>query len=155
MRSPASCSVRPGGAPAGEGSARPGFTLFEAVVSLMVIGMIAVGALASVGTQLRTATHVRDVTEAELLAADRLALVRLMGATELQALPDSVAKGNFPPPFGRYAWRVTSTPVLDEEDLNDVTIRVVWPEGAYTLWTRLYSRPPADSSATGGGFGSG
>lgn len=134
---------------------RSGFTLFEAVVALTVIGMVAVGALASVGTQLRTATHVRDVTEAELLAADRLALVRLMSATELQALPDSVAQGKFPPPFNRYAWRVTSTPVLGEEDLNDVTVRIVWPEGAYTLWTRLYSRPPADSSATRTGMGMG
>ena len=131
--------------------ARPGFTLFEAVVALTIIGLIAVGALASVGTQLRTAEHVRDMTEAEVLAADQLALVSLLTATDLQSLPDSVAHGRFPPPFSRYAWRVTSAPIVGEEDLDDVTVRVMWPSGSYTLWTRLYRRPPVSSGSTSGG----
>lgn len=133
---------------------RGGFTLFEALVALLIIGLIAVGALSSVGTQLRAADRIRRVTEAEALAQDRVALVRLMTANELQSLPDSVAHGRFPAPFGQYTWQARSTPLLGEEFLNDVTVRVEWPGDAYTLSTRLYVRPPADSGAGQQGSGS-
>jgi prepilin-type N-terminal cleavage/methylation domain-containing protein len=136
-------------------NARSGFTLLEAVVALMIIGLVSISALAAVGTQLRAEERARRATEVAALAEDRLAVVHLLTADELQSLPDTVAHGQFPPPFNQYTWSTTSTPVLGEEYLNDVNVTLEWPNGSYTLASRVYIPPTVTQADGGSGTGGG
>jgi len=121
---------------------RPGFTLLEALVAVVIIGLVSVSALASVSSQLRTADRARRMIEAEALAEDRLSVVLLLTGEQLQSLPDSVAHGRFTAPFGVYTWRVRSIPMPSENYVDEIHIVVEWPDGAYTMSTCLY-RPPS------------
>jgi type II secretion system protein I len=143
---------------------RSGFTLLEAVVALAIISLVAVASLASVGTQLRATDHARHTTEAIALAQERLTAVQLLSFNDLQSLPDSIASGRFTAPLDMYRWRVNAQPVSDAEGLNTVTVQVEWPDGAYTLASRVYHSPPSStpsggdansSDQSGGGAGTG
>ena len=119
--------------------ARPGFTLLEAVVALAVVALVAVSALATVGEQLRVASRARFVERAEGLASQRLASLRLLSPDQIRSLPDTIRAGRFSPPDAGYVWRVTSAPVANEQDLEDVRVEVRWDNGSYTLRSRLYA----------------
>lgn len=121
--------------------ARPAFSLLEAVAAVAVIGMMAVGALSAAGSELRTTERARRALEAEALATARMDFMNLLYDTELQSLPDSVAKGTFDKPLDDYSWTATSTPYSDQAGVYDVRVTVKWPDGAYTERTYLYRRP--------------
>jgi type II secretion system protein I len=123
-------------------TSRNGFTLFEAVVALAIISMVAVSVLASVGMQLRATDHARHTIEAIALAQERMTAVRLLTFNDLQSLPDSIASGRFASPLDMYSWRVNAQPVSDADGLNTVTVQIEWSDGAYTLASRVYRRPP-------------
>ena len=129
-------SVAPGSA------RRSGLSLLEAVVSVAIVGITAVSALEAVGSQMRTAETARRNTEAAALATSRLDFMELMSDRELQALPDSVSKGEFPPPLDEYSWTTTSDPYSDQAGVYDVRVTIAWPNGSYALKTYLYRRPP-------------
>lgn len=129
---------------------RQGFTLFEAIVSLLLVGLVAISTLTAVGTQSRGEARARRVAEVEALAQDRLVAVELLNADELQSLPDRIARGTFPPPLDQYSWETTSTPVMGDLNLNDVRVRISWRGGSYTLATRIYTPPEADNSEGSG-----
>lgn len=122
--------------------AREGFTLLEAVVSLAIISIVAVATLAEVGSQLRAIDHAKHTTEAAALAQDRLTAVQLLGVADLPSLPDSLASGRFAPPLDLYTWQVAVQQDPDIEGLNNVSVQINWPDGAYTLGTRIYHAPP-------------
>jgi prepilin-type N-terminal cleavage/methylation domain-containing protein len=128
---------------------RDGFTLFEAVVALMIIGVVAVSTLSAVGAQLRAQERAQRVAEVEALAQDRLSALELLTADELQSLPDSIARGRFPPPYTQYTWQAMSRPVLGEEYLNDVGVAITWNGGSSTIYSRIY-QPPQLLTAQGG-----
>jgi prepilin-type N-terminal cleavage/methylation domain-containing protein len=132
-------------------TSRSGFTLFEAVISLAIISMVAVGTLAAVGAQLRATDHARHTTEAAALAEDRMAVVRLLTYSDLQSLPDSVIAGRFAPPLDMYRWRVTSQSVSQADGLNNVSVQIDWSNGAYILSSRVYRAPPVVSQSRLGG----
>ena len=117
---------------------RSGFTLLEATIAVMIVGMAAAAVLSSLGTTLRTATRARQGLEAEALASQRLARATLLDRDDLAHLPDSIARGHFAPPYAAYEWRTTSAEVRGEPDLFDVAVDVSWPDGRYSLPTRLY-----------------
>ena len=123
-------------------TARPGFTLLEAIVAMTIISLVAVATLAEVGAQLRSTDHAKRTTEAVALAEDRLANIRVLSAADLQSLPDSVAGGRFPPPLDSYVWHTTVQPFADQTGLNVVTVQIEWPGGAYTLTSRIYQALP-------------
>jgi type II secretion system protein I len=125
-------------------TSRGGFTLFEAVVALAIISMVAVASLASVGTQLRGTDHARRTTEAIALAQERMTAVQLLAYNDLQSLPDSIASGRFAPPLDMYSWRMNSQPVSDADGLYTVAVQIEWSGGAYTLATRMYKPPPGN-----------
>src|SRR5262249_7311285 len=97
--------------------ARRGITLLEAVAARAVGGMPSVAAREAAGGEMRPAERARRAIEVEELATSRLEFMDLLTDTELQALPDSVAKGKFPAPFDEYAWTTTSAPISDPNGL--------------------------------------
>lgn len=123
-----------------------GFTLLEVVTALAVISLVAISALALVGQQVHVAAHARQVIRAEGLAEQRMAMLRMLRSYEVQSLPDTIAGGRFAPPNDDFTWHVTSLPVINEDNLNDIRIDVRWDDGTYTLRSRLYKPPAADSS---------
>jgi hypothetical protein len=90
---------------------------------------------------MRTAETARRNTEAAALATSRLDWMALMSDRELQALPDSVSKGQFPAPLDEYTWTTTSDPYSDQAGIYDVRITIAWPNVSYAVKTYLY-RPP-------------
>lgn len=120
---------------------RRGITLLEAVAAIAIVGITSVAALEAAGGEMRTAERARRAIEVEQLATSRLEFMDLLNDTELQSLPDSVAKGQFPKPFGEYTWLTTSTPVTDPNGLYDIRITVNWKSGSYLLKTYRYITP--------------
>jgi type II secretory pathway pseudopilin PulG len=121
--------------------ARRGISLLEAVAAVAIIGMTTVGALEAAGSDLRTAERARRALEAEALATARVDFMNLLYDTDLQALPDSVAKGVFPKPLDEYSWTATSKPYTDQAGVYDVRVTVKWLNGEYTERTYMYRRP--------------
>ena len=121
--------------------ARRGISLLEAVAAVAVIGMTTVGALEAAGSDLRTAERARRALEAEALATARIDFMNLLYDTDLQALPDSVAKGVFAKPLDEYSWIATSKPFSDQAGVYDVRVTIKWANGEYTERTYMYRRP--------------
>jgi prepilin-type N-terminal cleavage/methylation domain-containing protein len=121
---------------------RAGFSLLEAVIALAIVGVTSIAALSAAGTELRATEQARRAVEAEALATDRLAAIRILTDEELRQMPDSIASGTFAAPFDRYRWTVESEPTLGEEGLTDISVTIEWGTGAFELRTKLYRRPP-------------
>ena len=121
--------------------ARRGISLFEAVAALAIVGMTAVSALAAVGSEMRVAVRARRALEVEALATQRLDFMTLLTDTDLQNLPDSVARGKFDAPLDQYRWTAKSVPITAQAGVYEVKVDVAWPEGSYALRTYLYRRP--------------
>lgn len=126
---------------------RSGFTLLEAMIAVMIVGLAAVAVLSSFGTTLRTATRARQGLEAEALASQRLARAALLEREQLVHLPDSVARGRFDAPFASYQWKTVASEVRGERGLFDVAVEISWPDGRYSLPTRVY-RPARQLAVT-------
>src|SRR5918999_4742631 len=89
---------------------RSGFTVLEALIALVIIGLAVVTTVEALGGGLRAEREVSAHLEAVTLAEARM--------TELAALPrDALAgyvsgrDGVFAPPFERYRWRAAIKPV--------------------------------------------
>jgi type II secretory pathway pseudopilin PulG len=120
---------------------RPGITLLEAVAAIAIVGMTSVAALEAAGGEMRVAERARRAIEVEELATSRLEFMDLLTDTELQSLPDSVAKGKFPAPFDGYTWITTSNPISDPNGLYDIHVTVNWANGSYLVRTYRYITP--------------
>jgi prepilin-type N-terminal cleavage/methylation domain-containing protein len=123
-------------------SPRAAFTLLEVVIALIIVGMAAVGTLSAFAAELRTAETSRSALEAAALAQGRIAMLEVMPAELLLALPDTSRSGHFELPFEQYHWVALVTQVVNEADLFEATVRVTWPDGNYAISTRMY-RPVA------------
>jgi type II secretory pathway pseudopilin PulG len=100
-----------------------GFALLEAVIALAIIGVVAVGVLASTAGQVRSADKAGGLVVARALAEDRTTAFRLLGYEELRRPADSLLAGRFSPPFDEYSWTAR---VVETEGENDLfTIDVV------------------------------
>ncbi len=122
--------------------ARRGITLFEAVAAVAIVGATSAAALSAVASQFRTTARAERALVVEALATSRLDFLDLLTTErELQSLPDSVAKGEFPKPLAEYSWTTDVKPVSDEAGLYSVLVTVTWKEGSYRLKTRAYRIP--------------
>ena len=119
---------------------RHGFVLLEAVVALLVIGLVSAAALDLVSSHLSAAARQQAMLTASALAQDRLATLQLLSDEELRRLPDSLARGDFPAPFAGYRWRAAATRSR-EESFYDIQVDVEWSAGRYTL-ASVASVPP-------------
>jgi type II secretory pathway pseudopilin PulG len=114
-----------------------GFTVLEALIALVIIGLAVVTTVEALGGGLRAEGEVSAHLEAVTLAEARM--------TELAALPrDSLAgyvagrDGVFPPPFERYRWRAAIKPVAGTRSLLQASVTVAWPGRTYALETVLF-----------------
>lgn len=129
-------SDRPSACPPTQPTA--GFTILEAIVAVTIVGVAAVASLAAFGSQLRAGARAQVALEAEALAEEQVAGIRLLPASSLEALPDSLRSGTFPQPFERYQWSSTVQTVAHEADIHEARVTVRWPDGEYNLATRLH-----------------
>lgn len=129
---------------------RRGISLFEAVASLAIVGVVSVSALSAIGGEMRTAARARRALEVEALATSRLDFLVLMNDQQLQNLPDSVAKGTFDKPLDEYKWTTTAAPVSTQAGIYDILVQVDWKDGSYALHSYVYRRPPLATTGRGG-----
>jgi type II secretory pathway pseudopilin PulG len=115
-----------------------GFTILEAIVALTVTGLVAISAMGAIGAELRAATRARTSLAAAALAEDRLAAIALLSERELEALPDSLARGQFAPPFGDFQWTAATRRDPAMVELLDVAVEVTWIDGRYPMRIRLF-----------------
>lgn len=143
-------SVAPESAGAGR-TRRRGFVLLEAVVAMAIIGMAAVALLAATGAQVRSASKANELLQAQSLAEDRLAAVRMLDAEELADLPDSLRAGTFPPPFQTFRWTAAVAEMEEEHDLFGVEVVVTGPVEVYPLRTLVHRPRPVVVTGEGDG----
>ena len=120
---------------------RRGFSLLESVVALALVSSASVAGLAAFGAQLRTSTRAGASLEAQALAEDRLARVRLLPRDEVEHLPDSLRAGRFDRPWDRFTWKAETRELVDRDNVFEVRVDVGWEGGEYRLATRLYRVP--------------
>ena len=125
---------------------RAAFTLLEVVVALMIVGMTAIATLSAFATEMRTAEKSRAALEAASLAQGKIAMLELLPPEVLVALPDSSSSGYFEPPFESYDWTASVAEVANESHLFEASVTVGWPNGRYTISTRMYRPVPPVSS---------
>jgi len=119
------------------GRARRGFSLLEALVALLLLGLVALTCLRVFGVVLRGQARTREHLEAVALAERRMAELALLP-------PDSIAaygepRGDaFASPFERYRWRALLRRVDGAPALVQAAVLVEWPRGEYSLETAFY-----------------
>ena len=123
-----------------------GISLFETVAALAIVSIVAISALEAVAGELRTAERARRAIETEALAAARLDFLNLLTDQELQALPDSVKKGQFDPPLDEYGWETAAAPITGQAGVYDITLQITWPKNHYTVHSAQYRRPPVTTA---------
>lgn len=111
-----------------------GFTLVEALVALVIVGLALVPLLRSIGTGVREQGRLRGHLDAVSLAESRMSELALVA-------PDSIPawarprQGWFPEPFGGYRWSA----VLRRDERSPALVRgavvVRWKDGEYSLET--------------------
>ena len=115
-----------------------GFTLLEAIVAMTIIAVVSVGTLAAFGADLRAAERAQRMLPAAALAQERLAALEQVTVGPVSALPDSMARGRFDPPFEAYSWTATAKRVRAIAGLVELSIVVSWETGSFTLAERRY-----------------
>ena len=117
---------------------RRGFTLLEAVVATMIIGVVSAGALSAFAADLRAADLAQRMLPAAALAQDRLTVLETSGSLVLEVLPDSLARGRFREPFEDYSWTASAHRLRSLPGLIEVKVDVSWDAGSFALMERLY-----------------
>jgi type II secretory pathway pseudopilin PulG len=130
-------------------SRRGGFVLMEAVIALAIIAVIAIALLGATAAQVRTADKGTLLLVAQSLAEERMATMRALGWAELNAVPDSLLAGTFPPPFDEYAWRTEVVRLTEEHELFSVGVEVTVAGEAFSMSTLLHE--PESPAAPGAG----
>lgn len=99
-----------------------GFTLLEVMIALAVVAIALVTLLGLATRSLTLNERVQRITQATLLAQQRLAEIETGAAQES---PGEAASGRFASPFDGYRWRVdyTETPLAA---VRQVTVAVIW-----------------------------
>lgn len=136
--------LRPGpvSARGADGAGPPGFTLLEAVVALVVVGVGSGGAVAAVSHGLEIQAEVGRQAEALALAEARLLEVETLPRDSLpsEGVGSSEASVEL---AGRSYARGTTVRRIGETDLWRVTVASGWEDGRVRLTTVLH-RPAPD-----------
>jgi prepilin-type N-terminal cleavage/methylation domain-containing protein len=114
-----------------------GFTLLEAMIALVLLGVALVPLMRSVGVGVREQGRLRAHLDAVSLAEARMSELSLLH-------PDSIGaymrprEGVFPEPFGAYRWSAVLRPEGRTPALLRAAVLVRWKEGTYSLETVLH-----------------
>jgi len=116
---------------------RQGFTLLEAAVAMMIIGVVSAGALSAFAADLRAADQAQRLLPAAALAQDRLAVVETTSLAD-DVLADSLARGRFATPFDDYTWRASVRRLPSLPGLIELRVEVSWNTGSFGLTERRF-----------------
>jgi hypothetical protein len=125
----------------------------EAVVALAIISLVVISLLATTAAQVRTAAKAKVLLTSRALAEDRLDAIRLLDYEDLADLPDSLARGAFPPPFEAFAWTAHVEEMEEEYDLFGAEVVVDGGGESFPLRTLIHSPRPVlqvEGGAAGG-----
>lgn len=116
-----------------------GFTLVEAAVALLLLGVALVPLLHSVTAGVRAEGDLAARLNAVPLAESRMEELALL---PLDSLRDylTVRRGSFAAPFERYRWSALLRPSAASPALVQAAVRVEWEGGGYSLET-FFHRP--------------
>jgi Tfp pilus assembly protein PilV len=120
-------------------NARRGFTVLEAAIALLIIGIAAIGVLQALGAQTRTAALAREQLELAAVAQDVVARIRVLPALALDPLPDSLARGRARAAFADAAWRASVRTVPSERHLYEIGVEVTRGTATFELRTLRYA----------------
>jgi type II secretory pathway pseudopilin PulG len=112
--------------------------LLEALIAVIIVGLIGSATLAMLGGQFRTAGRAADLNIATDLARERLETLRLLSADRLVPLADSLRRGRFEAPLDAYSWTATTKATRDEIDLYDLSVVVSSQTARVALDTRVH-----------------
>ncbi|HEU4556786.1 MAG TPA: type II secretion system protein [Longimicrobium sp.] len=124
------------GGPARRGRVRDqrGFTLLEAMLALVIVGVALVPLLRSIGTGVREQGRLRAHLDAVALAESRMSELALVPPDSIRAWARP-RQGWFPEPFQGYRWSA----VLRQDERSAALVRgavvVRWKDGEYSLET--------------------
>lgn len=123
---------------------------------MAIVGIVAIAALETVGTEMRTAEKARRAVESATLAQTRLDWLDFLNETALRALPDTVKSGKFAEPLHEYSWQTESIPVSTQPGVYAVAVRVLWAkDGVFELKSYVYRSPVITTGTARGGGGRG
>jgi hypothetical protein len=120
---------------------RPGFTILEAAVAMMVISLVSIATLGAFAADMRAATRAQQLVPAAALARERMGVMETANAQTLHMLPDSMTHGGFAAPYDRYRWTASAEPLRSEPSLVEIVVHVGWNEGSFSLRERRYRAP--------------
>lgn len=124
---------------------RRGFSLFETLVALTVVALVASSAMKVIASGMSAAEQSQRAIEAQSLMSSRLEAVGLMTDDELRSVPDSMAQGVFDYPLNQYAWTMQVYPDDRYEGLYQIQLNIVGEDNLFTATTYAYRRPPVVS----------
>lgn len=118
---------------------RAGFTLVEAMVALLILGLALTPLLGAVTAGVRAQGRVQAAHEGVSLAEAKMNELALIPAESIAAYlrPRS---GWFAAPFGGYRWRALLRPDTASPALVRGAVLVEWKDGSYSLET-VFHRP--------------
>ena len=122
-----------------------GFTLLEAAVAMMIIGVISAGALSAFAADLRAADQAQRLLPAAALAQDRLAVLETTSLAD-DVLADSLTRGRFAAPFDDYTWTASARSLLSLPGLIELKVDVSWSRGSFALTERRFEPHPLVAS---------
>ncbi len=131
-------SIR-GPAPRGRLRSRAGFTVLEAVVALVILGLALTPLLGAVHADVREQGTLRGELEAVSLAESRMEALALIPAESIAAYVRP-REGVFPAPFGGYRWSAILEPQPESPALVRGAVLVRWKGGEYSIET-VFHRP--------------
>ena len=124
-----------------------GFTLLEALVALLVVGLGIVGAVEAASRALRTQAGVGRRAEAAALADERLSALSLLPRDSLAACCD--ARWRTVRLDDRRSRRRSEVAEAEDDGLWRARVEVAWGDGSFRVETLLY-RPDRRSGTRGG-----
>jgi len=117
---------------------RHGLTLLEATIAMAIVGLVAVTVLSEFATEVRVGGKSAEARVLQALAQDRLSALLIAPTDFLIRLPDSLAAGAFPSPFGDHRWSAIVKPDRNIEGLLEARVVVRSSRGEVSLATRIF-----------------
>lgn len=105
---------------------------------MMIVGVVSAAALGAFAADLRAADQAQRMLPAVALAQDRLTALETAVVPLFDALPDSLARGQFDAPFDEYSWTASVRAVRALPGLSRLKVTVSWRTGSFSLAEQRY-----------------
>jgi hypothetical protein len=105
---------------------------------MAIVGLVAVATLSEFATEVRAGSRAAEARVLLALAQDRLSALLIAPTDLLRRLPDSLAAGAFPRPFGGHRWEASVRLDRDVEGLFEARVVVRSVRGEFAHATRIF-----------------